>query len=170
MKLSENIKTILKNDKNKMIIIVLVFVLGVLFLVFPTGEKKTVKSSNDYFSIEKIREKEEKRLEEMLSQMKGVEKAYVYISYKDSGTIDVVTEEKDVTKKGNEDKEIQSERKPVYNSDKNTVVKKLTAPTINGVCVFYKGDDSKNTQDKLSKAVKGALGIEIFKIEVAVLK
>ena len=170
MKLSDKIKPLFKNDKNKMIMIIAVFFLGILFLFFPSVEKKPQKTNEYFFDIEKIRANEEKRLEKMLSMMKGVEEANVYISYKDIGTIDVVNEEKDISKKATSDNEIQTERKPIYNSDKNTVIKKLSTPTISGVCVFYKGDDSKNIREELSRAVKGALGVEIYKIEIALLK
>lgn len=170
MKLSQSIKTVLKNDKNKLILIAAVFTVGIFLLIFPTETKEAPVSAEGFFDIEKIRKQEEQRLEKMLSQVKGVEEATVYISYKDSGSIDVVNEEKDITKKNSDDKELQTERKPVYNSNKNTVIKKITSPCINGVCVFYKGDDSKNTKENLSKAVKGALGVEIYKIEVVVLK
>lgn len=170
MKLSKNIKTVLKNDKNKLILIAVVFVAGIFLLVFPDEPKEASVSTESFFNIEKIRKQEELRLEKMLSQMKGVEEASVFISYKDSGSIDVVNEEKDISKKNSDDKELQTERKPVYNSDKNTVIKKITSPCISGVCVFYKGDDNKNTRENLSKAVKGALGVEIYKIEVVVLK
>ena len=170
MKLSDKIKPLLKNDKNKMVFIIAIFFLGAILLLFPSGEKKISQENDTFFDIEKIRLNEEKRLEKMLSMMKGVEEANVYISYKDIGTIDVVNEEKDISKKATSDNEIQTERKPIYNSDKNTVIKKLSTPTISGVCVFYKGDDSKVVREQLSRAVKGALGVEIYKIDIALLK
>lgn len=170
MKLSENIKNLLKNDKNKLILTVGIFVFGIFLMIFPLEKTKSDTGENVFFDIEQIRQKEENRLGKMLSSVKGVEEATVFISYKDSGNIDVVNEEKEISKKDSNDKEIQTERKPVYNSDKNTVIKKITLPVINGVCVFYKGDDSKNTRENLSKAVKGALGVELYKIEVVVLK
>lgn len=170
MKLSENLKMILKSDKNKMIAIACVFFIGVVLIFFPCEKKSEKTSEENFYDIESYRKNEEKRLEKMLSQMKGVESATVYISYEDTGSIDVVNEEKSTTKKNTQDKEFQTEKTPVYNSDKNTVVKKFTAPKISGVCVFYKGDDSKSTKENISKAVKGALGTEIHKIETAVLK
>ena len=39
--------------------------------------------------------------------------------------------------------EMQTEKNPVYNNDKNTVVKKRHLPTVAGVCIFYKGDEQK---------------------------
>ena len=50
--------------------------------------------------------------------------------------------------------------------NKNIVAKTQYMPEIKGVCIFYSGIYSKKTEDKLYRAVKGALGVELHKIEV----
>ena len=62
--------------------------------------------------------------------------------------------------------ETQTERKPVYDGEKNVIPKTQYMPEIKGVCVFYSGKDDSITEDKLYRAVKGSLGVGIHKAEV----
>ncbi len=165
-----------ENFNKKIPAVFLLLFLGVIFLVFPSGNsKKSQKNGNINYEIDIIsyRENEEKRLSAVFSDIVGVEEARVCITYSDNGYIEVLNEEKTVMKKnGDADSvsEMQTEKNPVYNNDKNTVVKKRHAPTISGVCIFYKGDDNKTTRDRLFRAAKGALGTESHKIEIVLTK
>ncbi len=157
----------------RLIVVSVLFLIGTVFLLFPSGDEKKKSQSSYELDISEYRDVEEKRLNTMLSSVKGVEKAYVYITYSDNGYIEVLNEEKVVIKKeGNSDRlnETQTEKNPVYNNDNNTVVKKRHTPTVSGVCIFYKGDDNEKTRDRLFRAAKGALGTESHKIEIVLLK
>ena len=152
---------------------VFLLVCGVVVILFsgffsPSPSKKEEKNEP---KIENIREKEEKRLERMLSQIDGVKDATVLISYKNSGVTEAMTEERTVLKKSQNQKETsntetQLDKKPVFDGDKNIVAKTQYMPEIKGVCIFYSGISSKKTEDKLYRAIKGALGVELHKVEV----
>ncbi len=186
MKLLKQLTELFKDNKNgeesgvkglfnkKFPIVFLLLFLGVIFLLFPSGNSgKSQKNENMNYELDIIsyREKEEKRLSAAFSDIAGVEEAKVFITYSDNGYIEVLNDEKTVMKKNtNSVSEMQTEKNPVYNNDKNTVVKKRHAPTISGVCIFYKGDDNTKTRDRLFRAAKGALGTESHKIEIVLTK
>lgn len=163
-----------KQKNIKLPFVLILFFIGVLLLILPSGnKKKTVDKKSYEIDISSYRHNEEKRLNEMLSMVKGVEEAKIFITYADNGVIEVLNEEKNVWKKegnGMVGSETQSEKKPVYNGDNDTIIKKRTAPTISGVCIFYRGDDNEKTRDRLFRAAKGALGTESHKIEIVLLK
>ena len=82
-----------------------------------------------------------------------------------------MTEEKTMLKKSKNSNETnntetQIDKKPVFDGNKNIVAKTQYMPEIKGVCIFYSGNYSKKTEDKLYRAVKGALGVELHKVEV----
>ena len=165
-----------ENSKKKFLPVFFLLIVGLIILVFPTqNSKKGLGKENTAYELDIIsyRENEERRLSDIFSDIVGVEKAQVIITYSDNGYIEVLNEEKTVMKK-NENissvSEFETEKNPVYNNDKNTVVKKRHSPTISGVCIFYKGDDNKTTRDRLFRAAKGALGTESHKIEIVLTK
>ncbi len=177
MKLLNQIIEKMKIKKNseeadkKIPLILLLFIFGVIFLVFPSEKKTENKVSNSELDIISYRENEEKRLNNILSSVLGVKEAEIFINYSDNGYIEVLNEERTVMKKNsNSLNEMQTEKNPVYNNDKNTVVKKRHLPTVAGVCIFYKGDDDKKTRDRLFRAAKSALGTESHKIEIVLIK
>lgn len=145
---------------------VLIIALSGIFS-FEDKPKETKESSEIY----EVREKEEKRLEKILCKVGGVKTASVLISYSNNGITEALTEEKSVLRNSKSLSEInntetQTEKKPVFDGDKNIVSKTQYMPEIKGVCVFYSGTEDKETEDKLYRAVKGALGVELHKVEV----
>lgn len=162
-----------KTEDKKIKPAVILLMCGVVIILFSglftsSGSKKEVKNKPD---INEIRTSEEKRLGKMLCKVDGVKDAVVLISYKNSGITEAMTEERSVLKKSQNLKETnnsetQLEKKPVFDGDKNIVSKTEYMPEIKGVCVFYSGTYDKKTEDKLYRAVKGALGVELHKVEV----
>ena len=143
---------------------------AILFSGFFTSSPSKKEEKNEP-QIKDIRSVEEKRLGKMLCRIDGVKDAVVLISYKNSGVTEAMTEEKNVLKKSQNSKETsntetQLDKKPVFDGNKNIIVKTQYMPEIKGVCIFYSGINSKKTEDKLYRAVKGALGVELHKIEV----
>ena len=161
-----------KNKKTVNIAVLLLFG-GIILIAFSSFSAPSLPKNEktDSISISDIRENEEKRLEKVLGRISGVKNVTVMISYKNNGITEALTEEKTVLKnsKGlNEIKntETQTERKPIYDGNKNVITKTQFMPEIKGVCIFYSGEKSEETENKLYRAVKGSLGIELCKAEV----
>ncbi len=163
-----------ETEKKPLNTAVVILLIGLLLIMIPslfTGKstkKSDVKSETDIMSV---RENEETRLEKILSKIDGVKSVTVLISYNDSGSLEAFTEEKTVfknqnSKDGNGENESQTERKPVFDGDKNIAQRKRYMPGIKGVSIFYSGEKSEETENKLYRAAHGALGIELHKTEV----
>ena len=161
------------NANKKTVNIITVLLLSGIFLIafFPSGTKKKNDNKQPSFEITDIREMEEKRLEKVLCRVEGVKSVRVLISFNNNGRLEALTEEKTITKNSQNQylsavTETQTEKKPVYDGDKNIIPKTQYMPEIKGVCVFYSGTDDSITKDKLYRAVKGSLGVGIHKAEV----
>ena len=85
-------------EKNiKLPFVLILFFIGAVLLILPSGNKKKTVEKNSYeIDISSYRHTEEKRLNEMLSLVKGVEEAKIFITYSDNGVIEVLNEEKNV--------------------------------------------------------------------------
>lgn len=162
-----------KNKKSVNIAAALL-ILGIVLIAFSSFFPQGGKSENSEktaYEITDLRDSEEKRLEKILCKIEGVNSVRVLISFSDSGRLEALTEEKTVLKNSKSmsdtaSTETQTERKPVYDGDKNVIPKTQYMPEIKGVCVFYSGKNDSITQDKLYRAVKGSLGVGIHKAEV----
>lgn len=161
-----------KNKKNVNIAVFLLFS-GIILIALSSFSVPAIpkKEKSEEISISDIRSLEEKRLEKVLEKVSGVKNVTVMISYKNSGILEALTEEKTILKNSKSINEInnaetQTERKPVYDGNKNIITKTQFMPEIKGVCIFYSGEKSEETENKLYRAVKGALGIELYKAEV----
>lgn len=148
--------------------------LGGIFLIAFSGlfsfENKPEETENST-QIFDVRTTEEKRLEKILAKVSGVKSVTVLISYNNNGTTEALTEEKTVLKNSKSLNEInnvetQTEKKPVFDGNKNIVAKTQYMPEVKGVCIFYSGSKDEETENKLYRAVKGALGVELHKVEV----
>lgn len=145
-----------------------VFLVAASLLFSSPNESQTEEKSR---KIEDFREQEEKRLKKIICEIDGVKNAEVLISYNNNGVAEAMTEEKTVTRTSDSfdkanNKETQTEKKPVFNGEKNIIEKTQYMPEIKGVCIFYSGISDKKTEDKLYRAAKSALGAELYKIEV----
>ena len=152
--------------KNKLQLILILFILGALLLLLPNSEKKESSPVSDMNIINQT-DHTKKELEKLLSELTGVKTKILY-TYKDNGTLDVVTEE-NLTVETNPSEGVSSfqrDKKPMTDSSKNVIIKNRQLPTVKGVCIFHFGPYKKETEELLYRAVKSALGAEIHTVEV----
>ena len=173
MKFMSIFNNFLNKEDKKIKPAVFLLMCGVIVILlsgfFSSSPPKTEEKNEP--QIKDFRSNEEKRLQKMLCQIEGIKDAVVLISYKNSGITEAMMEEKTIYKKNGNSNEInntetQMDKKPVFDGDKNIVAKTQYMPEIKGVCVFYSGISDKKIEDKLYRAVKGALGVELHKVEV----
>lgn len=169
---------------------ILVVLLGLLFLVIamPTDggkkteekTKETTQASGSGENTRSVTEKNEmeERLELMLSNIEGVGKVRVMITYKDSGT-QVVEKDSSVSSSstteedssGGTRKVTEQERndETVYNSSGGTgepfIAKELT-PEIEGILVVAEGGNKTSVKQNISNAVLALFPVEAHKIVV----
>lgn len=170
---------------------ILVVLLGLLFLVIamPTdGGKKTEEKAQEAVKEEAAsgkstqstteRNEMEERLELMLSNIEGVGKVRVMITYKDSGT-QVVEKDSSVNSSstteedssGGTRKVTEQERKDetVYSStggDGEPFIAKELTPEIEGILVVAEGGNKTAVKQNISNAVLALFPVEAHKIVV----
>lgn len=154
----------LEEKKSKLILIC--FLTGILFLSFPSNNKKETSNT---LQPNKINQEEpsKKELEKLLLELTGT-KVRVLFSYEDNGSVEVVSEEKNVVQNDPNQKtsRIQTDRKPILDSNKNIIIQKQTQPKIKGVCIFYFGPYHAKTEELLCRAASSALGAQLHTVEV----
>lgn len=157
---------------NKIKIIIVVFIVGILFVLIPTNSKM---KKSDMIDVKMDTAKIEKKLSDNLSKLVGVKKAVVQITYENDGEIEVVTEER-INNKTDADgntktsSSTQIDKKPVFNAEKNIIIKERKLPTIKGVCVYFVGENSEEVKQKLYDATKNSLGVELYKITIVEMR
>lgn len=156
----------------KIKIVIIIFIVGIIFILIPqNGKGAKNNQSETRINVEQV----EKKLGENLSKLVGVKKAIVQITYENDGEIEVVTEDKlnsktDIENGKKSSASTQIDKKPVYNSEKNIIIKERKLPTIKGVCVYFVGDNTEEVQKKLYDATKNSLGVELHKITIVEMK
>lgn len=157
---------------NKIKIVIIIFIVGIILMLIPqNGKIQKNSQTNAQINVEKV----EKKLAENLSKLVGVKKAVVQITYENDGEIEVVTEDKLNSKTDTEagkkaSSSTQIDKKPVFNSEKNIIIKERKLPTIKGVCVYFVGENTEEVQKKLYEATKNSLGVELHKITIVEMK
>lgn len=138
-----------------------------------TSEKLTMESSEDVLSYEK---KQEQRLSEILSQMEGVGRAEVMITYKSSEER-IVREDSSSSRKSVEETDsgggMRTQEEVSLNVDTLTtggegepyVVKELV-PEVEGILVLADGGDKASVKAQIIEAVQALFPLESHKIKV----
>lgn len=120
----------------------------------------------------------EKRLEEILSNINGVENVKVFINYSEtSETVAMynenskksVTEETDTSGGVRKVETTDSQREIVYqenNGDKTPIIQKTIEPKIEGAIIAAKGASNINIKTSIIQAVEAATGLATHKIQV----
>lgn len=147
--------------KNKYVVIGICG-LAILLLLLPWGSGKTEKESvltqtPDEFDLEAC----EERLEDILSEIKGVRKARVFLSV-ESGKETVYAVDVDETV--SEDRTVVK-RETVISGGEGVRVKVLQ-PKFSGAVVVYSGTESASLRLNLTSAVSSATGLSTDKITV----
>ncbi len=164
----------IKLDKKKKIILIF-FLLIVAMIVYFLPEKSNIEQaegiSNNTESIT-----DEKRLEEVLSNVHGVGRVSVMITYENSSEVvcadnierqtNTVTEK---TQSGTKESETVIEsRSPVTigTQDENALVVVEKEPKIKGVIVVAQGAENVSVKMELQKAVETVLQISPSQVEI----
>lgn len=170
---------------------ILVILLGLLFLVIamPTdGGKKTEEKEAETTretsgqdkdtGIAGKKDETEERLELMLSNIEGVGKVKVMITYKDSGT-QVVEKDSSVNSSSTTEEDSSGGTRKVTEQERNEetvygstggdgepfIAKELT-PGIEGILVVAEGGDKTSVKQNISNAVLALFPVEAHKIVV----
>lgn len=152
--MSDIIKKILKNKK---IIILLAAAVCLYCLSFiPAKEEKRQKEESTAVYID------ERKLEKILSNVKGAGNVMVYITYENSGVKNIAYDYKN-SEKTNE-VQVKTMGK---SSQEEPYVLSNTNPVIAGIFVTATGADSDEMRGLIKKYVKAATNVSLNKIEVA---
>lgn len=163
-KLKNHIKIPEKTEKSKWI--ALLFLVGCLLMLLPSHEKKQTSTVNQPNMINQ-EVHTQKELEKLLSKLAGCQ-VKLFITYEDAGKTEIVREENVNTQTTDSGTQAQIESKPVFDGNKNVIVKNQHQPKIRGVCVFCFGTCQKATEEVLLRAAAHALGTPIHTVEVVV--
>lgn len=182
--IKENIR---KLDKNKLLVnVIIVFLIGVFIIIstnyFINDKDETLKYTNvinnNNFNIKDTIEdystKLEHKLENILNQIKGVDKVKVMITLEE--TIEKIpaknttntkerTTEKDA-EGGTREVIREDYTEQIISSNNSFAVIKQVNPTIKGVIVVARGVENVRIKEQLYNAVKTVLGIPGNRIEI----
>ncbi len=148
-----NFNDLLKNKKTVNAIAVLL--MGIIIVI--AGGHFTQKDTEVKETISRPEAEIERRLENILSSVKGAGKVSVFVVLQNYGSSDFVKDVK-YSDSGNEEKTVIADSEPV-------LTKTLT-PDIKGVIVTAQGAKDREVRDKLKNAVITALGVMPHRVEV----
>ena len=163
-------------------IVILIITLFIIKNVFKTEKRQVeeVKLDTD-IQLEKISEQRniEKELEEILSQIKGVDKVKVLITYSETQKVVPLynenssrssTEEKDNNGGERFIENTDVNKEIVADSNQNPITEKIVYPKMEGAIIIAKGADNIVVKEKIISAVEAATGLAIHKIQVFEMK
>ena len=140
------------------LVVVLVAALMLFFSGSATEEKTTAAEPAE-------NEKVERRLEEILSGVKGAGNVRVMIVFKDDGreSIAMNTEYSE-----DSDGSIKTQSTAVLGENKNVIVVSRSIPEVQGVIVTAQGAENPQVREDIKKAVLAVLPVHSHRIEVLV--
>ena len=185
--IKEKLKEKLKNKKTEKLVSILVILIVTLIIInsILKDENKIQKdNSNNTIQLVQTEEKEsqdnlEEKLKTILSQIEGVGKVDVLITYSESSSINPLynensssstTEEnadsanKKITKTESNSKEILTD------SSSNPVIQKTSSPKIEGSVIIAEGARVAQVKSNIISAVEAATGLATHKIQVFEMK
>ncbi len=140
-------------------LVVGVVVAASLMLAF-SGEKspeeKTIQTQTEEASIEK-------RLEEILSGVKGAGRVRVMIVYKDNGKENIAM---NTEYSEDSDGSIKTQSTAVIGGNRDVIVVQKNIPEVQGVIITAQGADNQSVRENIKKAVVAALPVLSHRIEV----
>jgi stage III sporulation protein AG len=140
---------------NKKILIILV--VGLVFILMGEFSLNEKEESNDFYSFEKVNEKE---LEKFLSNIAGAGNVKVYITYENNGNTVYAT---DIKENGDPNKNYET--KHIF-SDKKPVISGYENPEIKGIAITATGAGNSSVKNRLLKCIKAITGVSYDKISV----
>ncbi|AEV68666.1 stage III sporulation protein AG [Acetivibrio clariflavus] len=199
-KLVEYLRKLLKNDKNNKVgeNLIILIIIGIIIIIAGStlfdGEGKKDKNIASNKAENNIDEKAEevsvigvndektdlqKSIEEILSQINGVGKVDVLVTYSSGREIvpysdvkksDEITEEKDSTGGTRKINQSSYESQIAYEDSgsgvKKPIILKELLPEVKGVVVVAEGADDPLVKESLINAVKVLLDVPVHKIQV----
>ena len=120
----------------------------------------------------------EKKLENILSTVKGVGKVKVFVNYSESNKLIAMynettttssTEETDSSGGTRDTTSTETQKEVVYSDkdgSKNPVTEKVVMPVIEGAIITAQGAGSTNVKSNIIKAIGAATGLGVDKIQV----
>lgn len=153
----------LKNGKKSYInYLYIIFIIGIIILLFGNSISDEDKANNKKSEVQENHViTDEKRLVDILSQIKGVGSVSVMITYENSGTAnylsDVTYENKDNTEK-NTKKVVMTSGEPVMYEEK--------MPEVMGVIVVCDGAENDYVKRNVIEAVCAVTGVYEHKVGV----
>jgi len=194
VRIKKLLEKLLQNKNRKKVIenSVIVIIIGIIAIVaggslFPKKEEKkeTVNSSVTQVvdTAAKVEpndaDQNEKRLEELLTKVKGAGKVNVMVTYVSGKEIvpayDIKRNENDTEEKDSGGgvrsiKQYDSENKVVYEeiqgNNKKPIVLKELMPQVKGVVVVAEGASDPEVRERLARAVQVLLDVPVHRIEV----
>ncbi len=183
-------KTETKSKKKIENIVFFIVILIITLILMKTIWSKGSNDEKDNYIIDQTNEvlavkddssgKEdlEKKLEKILSTIKGVGKVNVFINYSESSSNIPLYDESTTTSTIEEDDanggkrnttETENQKEVVFtekSGNKNPVMQKTTMPVIQGAIVTAQGVENANVKLNITNAVQAVTGISIDKIQV----
>lgn len=142
-----------KNKNNALMVVILI--IGVIIMMSGGGKKSEPKMRKD---MEEISCSDE--LKEILSDIEGVGRVNVMITYYGSSEKDIAYE----TKTNTQDGERTSEDKKAVISDGTPMIVREMYPKVKGVVVTAQGADNAAIKRKLTEAVVAALDVPEYRV------
>ncbi len=166
-------------DKNMVMKLISVFILGLVILIFSIPTKKEVKPIQNIEHTNNYERDLELRLENLLSQVYGVGNVKVMITLASSKEIilaeDINTNEsmvKEIDKVGStkESSDKKKESKKIILDGKNPLALKEIEPKIEGIIIIAQGGDNIFIKNELIKSAQTILNVDAHKIHVMKMK
>lgn len=175
--LINRLRGLFKTKKGQKVTVIILTVAAALIALsdFIPFSRETVWEENGTVTVEEYSSSVSQKLEEMLSSMSGVGECKVMVTLKGSEESIYVTEKKESSDSeqktdGSGKSSHQSETGYIIIEDGNggqtALSSKVICPEINGVLIVCDGGSSPSVKEKVTSAVKTALGIGSDRIYV----
>ncbi len=163
-------------------LILLVITLVSINTIFKSDKKEKEDNSNPIVATKtenSINTEIEQRLEEILLQIKGVEKVKVLITYSETEKIVPIYNEKssqsttEETDKEGGKRKIESydnDKEVISDSTQSPITEKVILPKIEGAIITAKGAENLKTKENIINAVQAATGLATHEIQVFEMK
>lgn len=150
----EKLRIFLKNKHNRYILIILI--IGIVLMIISGNDKQVKTEKNTY-------EGEEKRLEQIISNIKGVGEVAVMITYQSSGGKELAYETRSNRAERDSGVTENIDRQAVVTSGEPVILRELY-PEVKGVIVTATGAGDARVRADISRAVCAALGVAAHKV------
>lgn len=147
-------KNFFKNKNNRYILII--FIIGIVLMLFSGGGRRQEQKKEDIYG-------EEKRLEKIISDIKGAGEVSVMITYY-SGTGKELAYETRTNRAARDENVTENIDKQAVVTSGEPVVLKEVYPEVKGVIVTAEGAGNPQVRAGISDAVCSALGVAAHRV------